>query len=101
MTELSHEPRVILSPQAQDDTLRLSPFHFAFRLSKASILDPPIRKIQVDSPTYRFGRYEINAVERLLRRDGEPVPLRPKALPTLLLRFADYVKRVGFPRPQS
>jgi predicted ATPase/DNA-binding winged helix-turn-helix (wHTH) protein len=34
---------------------------------------------------YRFGRFEVNAKEQLLRRDGEIVPLTPKIFETLLL----------------
>ncbi len=34
---------------------------------------------------YRFGRFEMNPKEQLLRRDGEIVPLTPKIFETLLL----------------
>ena len=35
-------------------------------------------------PTYEFGPFRLDADKRLLLRDGEPVPLAPKALETLL-----------------
>jgi predicted ATPase/DNA-binding winged helix-turn-helix (wHTH) protein len=34
---------------------------------------------------YRFGRFEVNRKEQILRRDGEIVPLTPKIFETLLL----------------
>jgi predicted ATPase/DNA-binding winged helix-turn-helix (wHTH) protein len=37
------------------------------------------------STVYRFGRFEVNAREQLLRRDGEIVPLSTKIFETLLL----------------
>ena len=37
------------------------------------------------STVYRFGHFEVNAKEQLLRRDGEIVPLTPKIFETLLL----------------
>ena len=40
---------------------------------------------------YRFGPYTLDAVERVLRRDGEPVSLPPKDLETLLV----LVERAG------
>lgn len=36
-------------------------------------------------PIYEFGPFHLNAGERLLLRDGQPVPLTPKAFDTLLL----------------
>ena len=36
-------------------------------------------------PIYEFGPFHLNAEERLLLRDGQPVPLTPKAFDTLLL----------------
>ena len=35
-------------------------------------------------PSYEFGPFSLNAGKRLLLRDGEPVPLAPKVLETLL-----------------
>ena len=35
-------------------------------------------------PTYEFGPFGLDVDKRLLRRDGYPVPLAPKALETLL-----------------
>jgi len=40
---------------------------------------------------YEFGHFTLDACNRLLSRDGEPVPLQPKALDTLLF----LVKRRG------
>src|ERR1700722_17562010 len=42
-------------------------------------------------PAYRFGRFELNAAERLLTQAGEPVPMQPKAFDALLclVRRAD------------
>ena len=37
------------------------------------------------SPIYTFGRYRLDPGRRLLARDGEPVPLTPKAFDTLVL----------------
>jgi len=34
---------------------------------------------------YEFGRFRIDPEERLLLRDGKPVPLTPKAFDTLVL----------------
>jgi len=34
---------------------------------------------------YEFGHFTLDALNRLLSRDGRPVPLQPKALDTLLL----------------
>ena len=39
----------------------------------------------MDPSTYRFGPFAISRDEKLLRRSGEPVPLPPKAVETLLL----------------
>ena len=39
----------------------------------------------VDNPTSsQFGPFLIDARERMLRRDGEPVPLTPKAFDVLV-----------------
>lgn len=38
-----------------------------------------------ETQCYRFGRFEMNASERLLLLDGQPVPLEPKAFDLLLL----------------
>jgi DNA-binding winged helix-turn-helix (wHTH) protein len=35
--------------------------------------------------TYDFGPFSLNPNKRLLWRDGEPVPLAPKVLDTLLV----------------
>jgi DNA-binding winged helix-turn-helix (wHTH) protein len=35
-------------------------------------------------PTYEFGPFSVDASKRLLLRNGEPVPLAPKVLETLL-----------------
>ena len=35
-------------------------------------------------PSYEFGPFSLNAGKRLLLRNGEPVPLAPKVLETLL-----------------
>ena len=35
-------------------------------------------------PSYEFGPFQLDASKRLLLRDGEPVPLAPKVLETLL-----------------
>src|SRR5690349_10002512 len=35
--------------------------------------------------TYEFGPFRIDTVNRLLLRDGEPVPLKAKAVETLLV----------------
>jgi DNA-binding winged helix-turn-helix (wHTH) protein/Tfp pilus assembly protein PilF len=35
-------------------------------------------------PSYEFGLFSLNASKRLLLRDGEPLPLAPKVLETLL-----------------
>jgi TolB-like protein/Tfp pilus assembly protein PilF len=35
--------------------------------------------------TYTFGRFRLDAIERVLLRDGEPVSLTPKALETLVV----------------
>ena len=35
-------------------------------------------------PSYEFGPFSLDAGKRLLLRDGEPVPLAPKVLETLL-----------------
>ena len=40
---------------------------------------------KVEKVIYRFGRFEINAGESLLLREGEVVPLTPKIFETLLL----------------
>lgn len=40
---------------------------------------------------YRFGPYQLDAGERVLRRDGQPVPLPPKDVETLLV----LVERAG------
>src|ERR1041384_1387687 len=34
---------------------------------------------------YEFGPYRLDTAERVLLRDGQPVPLTPKALQTLLV----------------
>jgi TolB-like protein/DNA-binding winged helix-turn-helix (wHTH) protein/Flp pilus assembly protein TadD len=39
-------------------------------------------------PTYTFGPFSVNASKKLLWRDGEPVPLAPKVLDTLLVLIA-------------
>ncbi|MDQ3130345.1 MAG: helix-turn-helix transcriptional regulator [Acidobacteriota bacterium] len=44
-----------------------------------------IENIENKAVLYRFGRFEINAKEGLLRREGEIVPLTPKIFETLLL----------------
>ena len=44
----------------------------------------------MDPPTYRFGRFVIRADEKLLRRDGEPLPLPRKPIDTLLLLHGLY-----------
>jgi DNA-binding winged helix-turn-helix (wHTH) protein/Tfp pilus assembly protein PilF len=36
-------------------------------------------------PSYEFGPFSVDAGKRLLRRNGEPVPLAPKVLETLLV----------------
>jgi len=38
-----------------------------------------------ETQRYRFGRFEMDASERLLLLDGQPVPLEPKAFDLLLL----------------
>jgi len=38
---------------------------------------------------YKFGRFVLNEKERLLEREGSPVPLSPKAFDTLLLLVAN------------
>src|SRR2546423_1745497 len=35
--------------------------------------------------TYQFGPFHLDAGERLLLKDGQPIPLTPKAFDTLLL----------------
>src|SRR5258705_7939096 len=42
---------------------------------------------------YEFGRFAIDTVNRLLVRDGEPVPLQPKAF-DLLLQLVEHRKQV-------
>ena len=37
-----------------------------------------------DSPSYEFGRFRLDPVERVLLEDGRPLSLTPKALETLL-----------------
>jgi DNA-binding winged helix-turn-helix (wHTH) protein/TolB-like protein/Tfp pilus assembly protein PilF len=39
----------------------------------------------VTKPLYQFGAFRIDSVGRVLLRDGEPVPLAPKAFDTLLI----------------
>ena len=39
-------------------------------------------------PTYTFGSFSLNAPKKLLWRDGEPVPLAPKVMDTLLVLIA-------------
>src|SRR5260370_10468779 len=43
------------------------------------------------NPLYAFGSYRLDSVERVLRRDGQPVTLPPKDLETLLV----LVERAG------
>jgi TolB-like protein/DNA-binding winged helix-turn-helix (wHTH) protein/Tfp pilus assembly protein PilF len=40
---------------------------------------------QQDQHVYEFGPFRLDAVERILLRDGRPVPLTPKAFETLLV----------------
>ena len=47
------------------------------------------------SPTFDFGSYRLDPAKRLLMRDGEPVPLAPKAFDTLLF-LVDHRERVVF-----
>ena len=35
--------------------------------------------------SYEFGAYRLDTVERVLLRDGQPVPLTPKAFETLVV----------------
>jgi DNA-binding winged helix-turn-helix (wHTH) protein/TolB-like protein len=39
---------------------------------------------QQDNPNYEFGRFRLNAADRVLLRDGEAVPLTPKVFDILL-----------------
>lgn len=41
--------------------------------------------IEPSTPFYDFGPFSVDAGKRLLSRDGEPVPLAPKVLETLLV----------------
>ena len=38
---------------------------------------------------YELGPFRIDVANRLLLRDGEPLPLTPKAVDTLLAQFQD------------
>ncbi|HXG67949.1 MAG TPA: transcriptional regulator [Blastocatellia bacterium] len=40
--------------------------------------------------TYEFGPFRLDPTSRLLRRDGEVVPLKPKVFDTLLLLVANH-----------
>jgi DNA-binding winged helix-turn-helix (wHTH) protein/TolB-like protein len=40
---------------------------------------------QTESQTYEFGRFSLNTAERVLLREGEPVPLTPKVFDILLV----------------
>ncbi|MGI8639667.1 MAG: tetratricopeptide repeat protein [Pyrinomonadaceae bacterium] len=44
-----------------------------------------MKSIEKQAMVYRFGQFEINAGEQLLRREGEIVPLTPKIFEMLLL----------------
>jgi predicted ATPase/DNA-binding winged helix-turn-helix (wHTH) protein len=48
----------------------------------------PVREeqkgMQRASASYTFGRFQLDAAERRLSRDGQPIPLTPKAFDTLL-----------------
>jgi len=48
-------------------------------------------------PIYEFGSFRLDAGERLLLRDGEVVPLTPKAF-DLLLALMKFAKRNGLAR---
>jgi len=44
-----------------------------------------LQAVSRENGTYQFGSYSLNAAERLLLRDGEPVPLAPKVFDTLVV----------------
>ena len=48
------------------------------------IIDP------TNPSSYSFGAFRIDSVERVLRREGEPVPLTPKVFDLLLLLVANH-----------
>jgi DNA-binding winged helix-turn-helix (wHTH) protein/TolB-like protein/Tfp pilus assembly protein PilF len=39
---------------------------------------------------YEFGPYQLNAGERLLRRDGEEIPVKPKVMDTLIVLVSNH-----------
>jgi DNA-binding winged helix-turn-helix (wHTH) protein/TolB-like protein len=41
--------------------------------------------VQTENQTYEFGRFSLNTAERVLLREGEPVPLTPKVFEILLV----------------
>jgi DNA-binding winged helix-turn-helix (wHTH) protein len=41
---------------------------------------------QQPTPVYEFGPFRVDPVERVLRRQGEPIPLTSKVFDILLLR---------------
>ncbi|MGH9844268.1 MAG: winged helix-turn-helix domain-containing protein, partial [Blastocatellia bacterium] len=46
-------------------------------------------KSEPAQPCYEFGPFRLDATERLLLRDGEPMLLPPKAFDTLLVLVAN------------
>ena len=40
--------------------------------------------------SYSFGEFRIDSVERVLTRDGEPVPLTPKVFDLLLILIENH-----------
>jgi hypothetical protein len=56
-------------------------------LQPAFVFDPKCAAPMIEQlpPSYEFGPFLVDAGKRLLFRNGEPVPLAPKVLETLLV----------------
>jgi DNA-binding winged helix-turn-helix (wHTH) protein/TolB-like protein len=50
---------------------------------------------QIESQNYEFGRFSLNTAERVLLREGEPVPLTPKVFDILLVLVENGGRVVG------